>query len=50
MPPANGQLLADHLPNSRYTLLEGGHLIWEDAAAAYAFNVTEWINGGYQAA
>jgi pimeloyl-ACP methyl ester carboxylesterase len=50
VPPANGQLLADHLPNSRYTLLEGGHLIWEDAAAAYAFNVTEWINGGYQAA
>src|SRR5262249_33125829 len=28
---ANGQLLADHLPHNRYALLEGGHLIWEDA-------------------
>jgi pimeloyl-ACP methyl ester carboxylesterase len=48
VPPANGQLLADHLPRCRYTLLEGGHLIWEDAAAAYASNVAEWINGGYR--
>src|SRR5215471_4754625 len=24
VPPPNGQLLADHLPHNRYTLLEGG--------------------------
>jgi pimeloyl-ACP methyl ester carboxylesterase len=48
VPPSNGQLLADHLPRCRYTLLEGGHLIWEDAVAAYASNVAEWINGGYR--
>ena len=50
VPPANGQFLADHLPNCRYTLLEGGHLIWEDAAPAYASHVSEWINGGFRAA
>jgi pimeloyl-ACP methyl ester carboxylesterase len=48
VPPSNGQLLADHLPHCRYTLLEGGHLIWEDAATAYASNVAQWINGGYR--
>lgn len=48
VPPTNGQLLADLLPHRRYVLLEGGHLIWEDAAPAYASNVSEWINGGYR--
>jgi pimeloyl-ACP methyl ester carboxylesterase len=48
VPPSNGQLLADHLPHCRYTLLEGGHLIWEDAAVAYASKVAEWINGEYR--
>lgn len=48
VPPSNGQFLADLLPRCRNTLLEGGHLIWEDAAAAYASNVVEWIGGGYQ--
>ena len=36
VPPPNGQLLADHLPHNRYALLEGGHLIWEDAPEEYA--------------
>ncbi len=45
VPPSNGQLLADLLPHCKYTLLEGGHLIWEDAAAAYASIVVEWIAG-----
>lgn len=48
VPPANGQLLADHLPHCRYTLLEGGHLIWEDAAADYAAHVASWLGGGYR--
>ena len=48
VPPANGQLLDDHLPHSRHTLLEGGHLIWEDAAAEYAAHVAAWLSGGYR--
>jgi pimeloyl-ACP methyl ester carboxylesterase len=48
VPPANGQLLADNLPHSRYTLLEGGHLIWEDAAEEYAAHVASWLGGEYR--
>lgn len=49
VPPPNGQLLADHLPHCRHVLLEGGHLVWEDAAQAYAQGAAEWIAGGYRA-
>jgi pimeloyl-ACP methyl ester carboxylesterase len=49
VPPANGQLLADHLPHCHYRLLEGGHLIWEDATGPYAANLIEWVLGGYRA-
>jgi len=48
VPPANGQLLADRLPHSRHILLEGGHLIWEDAPEEYAANVAAWLAGGYR--
>jgi pimeloyl-ACP methyl ester carboxylesterase len=48
VPPANGQLLADHLPHCRNRLLEGGHLIWEDAAETYAASLIEWVSGGYR--
>ena len=48
VPPPNGQLLADHLPHNQYTLLEGGHLIWEDAPEEYAAHVGAWLKGGYQ--
>jgi pimeloyl-ACP methyl ester carboxylesterase len=48
VPPPNGQLLADRLPHCRYVLLEGGHLIWEDAAEAYAQSVATWIAGDYR--
>lgn len=47
VPPANGQLLADHLPHCRYELLEGGHLVWEDAAQAYGDLLEAWLDGGY---
>lgn len=47
VPPDNGQLLKDHLPHSVYTLLEGGHLIWEDAADEYAAAIRGWVTGGY---
>lgn len=48
VPPPNGQLLADRLPHSQYTLLEGGHFIWEDAPEEYAAHVGAWLKGGYR--
>ena len=48
VPPPNGQLLADHLPHSRYILLEGGHLIWEDASEEYAAHIASWLEGEYR--
>ena len=48
VPPANGEFLADHLPHCRNKLLEGGHLIWEDAAELYTNNLVEWVRGGYR--
>jgi pimeloyl-ACP methyl ester carboxylesterase len=48
VPPPNGELLAKHLPHCRNELLEGGHLIWEDAAPAYAGRLAEWLGGGYR--
>jgi len=38
--------LADNLPRSRYILLEGGHLIWEDAPQEYVANIVSWLQGG----
>jgi hypothetical protein len=32
----------------RQTLLDGGHLIWEDAAEAYAAQLVEWVEQGYR--
>ena len=46
VPPPNGQLLVDSLPHCRQTLLDGGHLIWEDAAEAYAADLAEWVQKG----
>lgn len=48
VPPANGSLLLDHIKHSRQILLEGGHLIWEDAAMQYGAAIADWINGGYR--
>jgi pimeloyl-ACP methyl ester carboxylesterase len=48
VPPPNGQLLADLLPHCRHTLLEGGHLIWEDAAEAYSAHLAQWVQKGYR--
>jgi len=44
----NGQLLADLLPRCRQTLLDGGHLIREDAADAYSAQLAQWVHGGYR--
>jgi len=48
VPPANGQLLMDHIPHCREVLLDGGHLIWEDAAAEYGLEIRNWIEGAYR--
>ena len=48
VPPPNGQLLVDSLPNCRQRLLDGGHLIWEDAAEAYAADLAQWVQKGYR--
>ena len=48
VPPANGQFLKDRLPRSRFTLLEGGHLVWEDAAEEYADHLAAWLGGAYR--
>ncbi|KAA0073968.1 alpha/beta hydrolase [Tardiphaga sp. P9-11] len=48
VPPANGQLLKDLLPHSKYVLLEGGHLIWEDAADEYASEIFDWVAHGHR--
>ena len=48
VPPPNGQLLADSLPHCRQTLLDGGHLIWEDAAEAYSDQLAQWVQQGYR--
>jgi pimeloyl-ACP methyl ester carboxylesterase len=50
VPPANGQLLVDNIPRCRERLLDGGHLIWEDAAAEYGLEIRNWIDGAYKAA
>jgi pimeloyl-ACP methyl ester carboxylesterase len=47
VPPANGQFLVDRIKRSRQVLLDGGHLIWEDAAAQYGATVKDWIDGAY---
>ena len=49
VPPANGQFLKERLPHSRYMLLDGGHLIWEDAAQEYANQIASWLGGTYRA-
>lgn len=48
VPPSNGDFLHDRLPHSKHVVLEGGHLIWEDAAEEYGRLSFEWINGNYR--
>jgi len=48
VPPPNGQLLADLLPHCRHTLLDRGHLIWEDAGEAYSAHLAQWVQKEYR--
>jgi pimeloyl-ACP methyl ester carboxylesterase len=36
VPIANGQYLADRLPNARLEIVDAGHFVWEEAAEPYA--------------
>jgi len=48
VPPANGQFLKDRLPRSQYTLLDAGHLVWEDADVEYSDRLAAWLGGAYR--
>ncbi len=49
VPPANNQLLADHLPRSRRSLLNAGHRVWEEATEDYSTQIRHWCEGGFRA-
>jgi len=49
VPAANNQLLADHLPRGRLSLLEAGHRAWEEATEDYSTQIKDWCGGGYLA-
>ncbi len=48
VPPANGQHLVAGIRRCRQVLLDGGHLIWEDAAGEYGAEIASWIGGTYE--
>jgi pimeloyl-ACP methyl ester carboxylesterase len=47
VPPANGEFLVERIGRCRQVLLDGGHLIWEDAAEDYGAEIKRWIADGY---
>ncbi|MEU3980655.1 alpha/beta hydrolase [Streptomyces sp. NPDC026672] len=42
VPMANAEYLHERLPHSRLDLVDKGHFIWEEDAAAYARFLTDW--------
>ena len=45
VPVANAQFLDERLPNSRVTLIDAGHFVWEEAPADYAAVIMDVITG-----
>ena len=45
VPVANAQFLDERLPNSRVTLIDAGHFVWEEAPADYAAVIVDAITG-----
>ena len=39
--------MPDLLPHCRHALLDGVHLIWEDAAEAYSAHLAQWVQKEY---
>ena len=48
VPPANGQFLADRLPNNRYILLDAEHRVWEEAAKEFNETIVSWFDKDYR--
>ncbi|HME04182.1 MAG TPA: alpha/beta hydrolase [Solirubrobacteraceae bacterium] len=49
VPLANAEFLDERLPNSKLTILDAGHFLWEEAAAEYASIIADWVAGGCRA-
>jgi pimeloyl-ACP methyl ester carboxylesterase len=47
VPVVNGETLAKKLPHSRLTVLDAGHMPWEETHERYAELLVDWIDGGY---
>jgi pimeloyl-ACP methyl ester carboxylesterase len=45
VPLANAEFLDERLPNSRVSIIDAGHFVWEEAPAEYASIVIESIRG-----
>jgi pimeloyl-ACP methyl ester carboxylesterase len=43
VPFANGQYLADRLPNARLEVVDAGHFVWEEASDLYADHLLDWV-------
>lgn len=42
VPVANGEYLANRLPNARLQIVDAGHFVWEEAADLYAGHLLDW--------
>jgi len=45
VPLANAEFLDERLPNSRLTVVEAGHFVWEESPSRYASLIIDWIGG-----
>jgi pimeloyl-ACP methyl ester carboxylesterase len=45
VPVTNAEFLNERLPNSRVTLIDAGHFVWEEAPADYAAVIVDAITG-----
>ena len=50
VPPPNNQLLAEHLPRNRLSLLDAAHRVWEEASEDYSAQIKDWIGRSYRTA
>ena len=48
VPPANGQFLADRLPNNHYILLDAEHRVWEEASKEFNETIVSWFDKEYR--
>ena len=48
VPLANAEFLDARLPNSRLTVVDSGHFVWEEVPREYESIVLDWATGGYR--